>query len=310
MIRNRNMNSKAPHIVQYQGSKRILAPQILQYMPQTCQRMVEPFSGTAAITIAAAMHGLSCHFVVNDINGPLVEMLHEAVDFPLRLLGDYSRLWNEQFSFAEGHVAHYYLVRDRFNEGETTPANMLYLLARCVKGSVRYGRNGNFNQSPDKRRHGTSPQKLFPNLLAVSRLLKGRASFSSRDYREVLAETQKGDVVYMDPPYQGVSNVRDNRYISGVQFSEFVESLYELDRKGVDYLVSYDGECGGKGYGEDLPSDLKCTKYMLCAGLSTQATFLGKKETTFEALYVSSALAAACRRQSAVQLDFVEAVSW
>ena len=27
------MNGKAPHIVQYQGSKRILAPQILQFMP-------------------------------------------------------------------------------------------------------------------------------------------------------------------------------------------------------------------------------------------------------------------------------------
>jgi len=27
------MREKIPHIVQYQGSKRILAPQILQYMP-------------------------------------------------------------------------------------------------------------------------------------------------------------------------------------------------------------------------------------------------------------------------------------
>lgn len=48
------MNGTTPHIVQYQGSKRILAPQILQYMPQKFNRLVEPFAGMAAITIAVA----------------------------------------------------------------------------------------------------------------------------------------------------------------------------------------------------------------------------------------------------------------
>lgn len=42
------MNGKVPHIVQYQGSKRILAPQILQYMPNRFNRLIEPFSGMAA----------------------------------------------------------------------------------------------------------------------------------------------------------------------------------------------------------------------------------------------------------------------
>jgi len=28
------MNGRIPHIVQYQGSKRLLAPQILTYMPE------------------------------------------------------------------------------------------------------------------------------------------------------------------------------------------------------------------------------------------------------------------------------------
>ena len=46
------MNGKIPHIVQYQGSKRVLAPQILQYMPERFNRLIEPFSGMAAISIA------------------------------------------------------------------------------------------------------------------------------------------------------------------------------------------------------------------------------------------------------------------
>lgn len=47
------MNGMVPHIVQYQGSKRMLAPQILRYMPPKFERLVEPFAGMAAITVAA-----------------------------------------------------------------------------------------------------------------------------------------------------------------------------------------------------------------------------------------------------------------
>lgn len=167
---------------------------------------------------------------------------------------------------------------------------MLYLLARCVKGAVRYGRNGNFNQSPDKRRHGTNPKTVANNVYAISSLLKGHVSFSTLDYREVFEMAMPGDLIYMDPPYQGVTNKRDNRYLSGVDFDEFVDAIEILNRKGVDYLISYDGECGGKEYGTDLPQELNCTKILLNAGLSTQATLLGKRHTTFEALYVSQKL--------------------
>ena len=304
------MTGKAPHIVQYQGSKRILAPQILRYMPKRCKRLVEPFSGTAAMTIAAAIDGRSSCFVVNDLNAPLVGMLKEAVEHPQRLLNDYTRVWSEQFSYGKNHVEHFYLVRDRFNSGDTSPANMLYMLARCVKGSVRYGNKGNFNQSPDKRRHGTSPGKLSPNLFAVSKLLKGRTTFSSLDYREIFCMAKEGDVLYMDPPYQGVSEVRDSRYLSGVPFAEFVEALRELNRKRIEYLISYDGVCGDRGYGEELPEDLQCKKFMLCAGLSTQATFLGKTEMTFEALYVSKGLASVAPEIVPSQVEFTEAASW
>ena len=58
----------------------------------------------------------------------------------------------------------------------------------------------------------------------------------------------------------------------------------------MDYLISYDGECGGKEYGKELPESLGCKKIMLNAGVSSQATLLGKKEITFEALYISESL--------------------
>ena len=301
------MKGKIPHIVQYQGSKRILAPQILQYMPNRFNRLLEPFSGMAAISIAAACDNRTGAYIINDINVPLIKMLREAIEHPQDLLDSYSDVWSKQFTYGDNHVQHYYDVRERFNKGEDTPANMLYLLARCVKGAVRYGKNGNFNQSPDKRRHGTSPKTLALNVYEISRLLKGKVEFSCRDYNDILKMARPGDLVYMDPPYQGVSDVRDNRYFSGVPFEEFVEALKILNRNRVDYLISYDGECGGKEYGEELPKSLHCKKILLNVGRSCQATLLGKKQITFEALYISESLIP-CHQEISQQLSLKETV--
>lgn len=302
------MNGKIPHIVQYQGSKRILAPQILQYMPQKFNRLIEPFAGMAAISIATAYEKRTNSFLINDVNKPLVDLLEEAIENPKQLIEDYSTVWNEQFSYGEDHVQHFYDVRERFNNGDEKPANMLYLLARCVKGAVRYGKTGNFNQSPDKRRHGTNPKTLEQNVHAIAYLLKGKAKFFALDYHEVLDMAKPGDLVYMDPPYQGVTNVRDNRYFAGVPFDEFVKAIETLNHKGVDYLISYDGTCGEKEYGEELPQSLRCKKVMLNAGVSSQSLLLGKKSITFEALYVSEALIPVYNMLPQ-QLSFLEAMA-
>ena len=84
------MNGTVPHIVQYQGSKRILAPQILPYMPRRFGRLIEPFAGMAAITIATAKAGRAGHYVVNDLNKPLVDVLQSVIETPKTLIEDYA----------------------------------------------------------------------------------------------------------------------------------------------------------------------------------------------------------------------------
>ncbi len=285
------INRTVPHIVQYQGSKRNLASQILQYMPQSFSRLIEPFAGMAAITIAVAKQHRADSYYLNDLNQPLISILQEAIDNPDSLLAEYGKVWSEQLDFDGGSVAHFYKVRDDFNNGCQTAANMLYLLARCVKGSVRYSSTGMFNQSPDKRRKGTTPETLAKNIYQISNYLKGKTQFTSVDYREALQQARPGDIVYLDPPYQGVCSTRDSRYYSGIDFDDFVESVDELNRKGMDFIISYDGLCGEKQYGNDLPQELGLTKILLNAGWSSQALLFGRKEITYEALYLSPNLA-------------------
>ena len=281
------MNGITPHIVQYQGSKRNLAPQILSYLPRRFNRLIEPFAGMAAITIAVSKQGRANRYLLNDLNEPLISVLRESIENPQKLIEEYTKVWSEQLIFETGSVEHYYKIRDDFNAGNKCAANMLYLLARCVKGAVRYSNTGMFNQSPDKRRMGTSPNNLARNVYIISNLLKGKTDFASTDYREITKEARPGDVVYMDPPYQGVCSSRDSRYFSGIKFNEFVECIDDLKRRNIDFVISYDGTCGEKQYGEDLPKELGLRKIMLTAGLSSQSILLGKKETTVEALYLS-----------------------
>jgi DNA adenine methylase len=272
-----------PHPVQYQGSKRNLAAHILGFMPGNIDRLIEPFAGTGAISIAAAAKRQSGKFWLNDLNQPLIALLKLIVERPSDIADAYAEIWNQQHSDSSGH---YFNVRDQFNQ-TNDPKLFLYLLARCVKGAVRYNSGGQFNQSPDNRRKGTMPTTMKKNIEGVSRLLKNNCSFTSFDYREVLDRVEFGDFVYMDPPYQGVCAKKDTRYFSGIDFDDFVLAIENLKRRGVAFAISYDGRLGTKTFGPCLPESLGLEKIEIAVGLSSQATLLGRKELTVESLYLS-----------------------
>jgi len=277
---------KIPHPIQYQGSKRNLAPVILKYFPEKVTRLVEPFAGTSAVSVACASAGIAKNFWLNDYNASLSRLLDLIVNKPEQLSDDYEDLWQQQHSDS---IAHYYKIRQEFNETDD-PGLFLYLLSRCVKGSVRYNSEGYFNQSPDKRRKGARPENMKKNIRGVSYLLKGKTIISSLDYKEMISGIKNTDLVYMDPPYQGVCRDKDSRYFAGIDYDEFINFLSKLNKKRVPYLISYDGKCGNKTYGNHLPDRLKLKRIELEAGRSSQATLLGKEDITYESLYLSETL--------------------
>lgn len=278
---------KVPHPIQYQGSKRTLASAILRYFPNKFARLVEPFAGTAAISIACATREKANSYWINDLNKPLAELIGLIVNRPSEIADCYEKIWNQQH---DDPIEHYYRVREDFNR-TGDPGLFLYLLARCAKGSVRYNTEGLFNQSPDKRRHGTRPETMRENILGVSALLKGKSIISSFNYKDVLSNVNEDDVVYMDPPYQGVCGDRDSRYFSGISYEEFVAALSKLNVRQIRYAVSYDGRTGNKTFGNRLPKSLLLTLIELEAGRSSQATLLGRDAITVESLYLSPRLA-------------------
>ena len=133
-----------PHPIPYQGSKRNLAQVILSYLPARFTRLVEPFAGSAAISLAAAYRRQTDRFLINDRHEPLVALWREITERPDELADEYEELWRDQI----GNERKFYdQVRTRFNKTHR-PAAFLYLLARCVKAAIRYNGSGEFNNSP------------------------------------------------------------------------------------------------------------------------------------------------------------------
>lgn len=277
-----------PHPFPYQGSKRRLAPVILDALGArlsdapgpAAPRLVEPFAGSAAVSIAWAARVPSARLWLNDAWGPLAELWRCLLRDPEALAAGYARAWGEERTDA------YEALRARFNQsGE--PALLLYLLARCVKAAVRFNQRGEFNQAPDRRRRGTEPGRMARQLVAVSQLLAGRTTITSLDFERVVATLEPRDVVYLDPPYEGTTTGRDRRYAQGLPRARLVAVLQTLLTRRTPFALSYDGALGHKTYGPTLEQEIGVAPRWLDAGPSSQATLSGTPRRTTEALYVS-----------------------
>jgi DNA adenine methylase len=274
-----------PHPIPYQGSKRRLAAVILKCAPGKVETLIEPFAGSAAITLAAAARKLARRYLIGDSLEPLVGIWKLILSEPESLADGYERVWKAQKA---SPAEHYLRVRDSFNRSQN-PAALLYLLARCVKNAVRFNGAGEFNQSADHRRSGMNPTKMRAQILGSYKLLAGRAEALCRDYGVLLQQATSKDLVYMDPPYQGVTG-RDPRYFEQLNFKGLVDNLERLNSRNVPYLLSFDGTCGTRQYGQDLPKELKLTRIWVHTGRSSQATLNGRDDETTESVYLSPGL--------------------
>jgi len=282
-----------PHPIPYQRSKRKLAPAIDQYLPEGIGTFYEPFAGSAAMTIFAAYHRRASRFVIADSLAPMVNLLQAIVEEPEGTAERYRDLWRAQ---SREDDQHFYRVRDRFNEHKH-PVDLLYLICRCVKNSIRFNSAGGFSQSVDRRRLGMRPEKMRKAMLGVHLLLNGRASFRVGNWLETIKDAGVGDFIYMDPPYLGTSIGPDRRYHQQMIREDLISGLESMRKRNLAFALSYDGMTGDRSYGPPLPESLGLTQIMLNAGMSSQATLAGRREETVESLYLTPGLAEVTSRQ-------------
>lgn len=294
-----------PHVIPYQGSKRALAHVIVPLIPDDVSTMHEPFAGSAAVAVATAYSGKTNDIQISDVNEPLMRLWDRIINDPFQLARDYERLWNQQL---DDPRSYYIKIRNEFNASHE-PHYLLYLLARCVKAAVRYNKNGDFNQGADNRRLGARPKAMRDRIVQTSATMAGAVARAT-DYASVLTTAKRDDLVYMDPPYEGVTNVADHRYMSGLDRASFVAVLEEAVANEVSFMISYDGMLGTKQYGTPLPASLELLHLHLHAGRSSQSTLAGTSDRTVESLYLSPALVARLGGRKTVIDSLEEPTLW
>lgn len=285
---------KAPHPIPYQGSKRGLAPLICNYVPQELDCWYEPFAGSAAMSLWIASTRSPRRIILGDSLEPLADLWREILNSPESVSSRYREIWAGQ---KPGNVGYFNEIRERFNLTQD-PVDLLYLMCRCVKNAVRFNAQGKFTQSVDKRRLGTNPEKMRTALIGAAALLRGRTEVRSGDWLATVEDAEPKDFVYMDPPYLGTSIGRDRRYAEWMSQERLITGLKTLRDRNLRFALSYDGQCGERTYGPPLPSSLGLTQLMLHAGTSSQSILNGRREQTFESLYLSHGFAGTFETQA------------
>lgn len=283
--------SRQPYAFPLQGSKRGQVPIIRNLVPSGNPKLFEPFCGSAAVAIGLRFYGVVGSVEISDANQDIINLWQEILDNPESLANRYKEVWDLQFQNPDQDPNSYFrLVRERFNGSKLKDsADFLFLLNRIVKAALRYGKSGNLNQGADSRRNGARPEVVKERLLASSQVMEG-ARARCIDWADALETATEQDVVYLDPPYQGTSDTKDQRYISGLDVERFESVLEKAQNRNLSLIVSYDALTGPALYGRPLSESLDLMPLDIVTGVSAQGTLLGRRQESHETLYLSRAL--------------------
>jgi DNA adenine methylase len=228
-----NSASKAealPPLLRWAGSKRKLLPRLLSHIPETFERYVEPFSGSACLFFALRPRTA----LIADLNAHLIETYRIVREHPIKTARALAKL--------SSGPNEYYQIRGQSHESLSEidkAARFIYLNRHCFNGVYRTNKCGQFNV-PLGTRLGVIPNETQFNRCA--RALRC-AELVSGDFQSVLTKVAKSDFVYLDPPYAKKNSRMRGEYgynsFAVCDLSRLRAALEEIDRIGATFLLSY-----------------------------------------------------------------------
>lgn len=231
-------NKLVAPVLKWVGGKRQLLDTLIPLLPQRITTYCEPFVGGGALLFRLQPKIA----FVNDINSDLMcvyNVIKNDVESLITALQDYK---NEADFF--------YAVRDWDRDKKKysslsdiqKAARILYLNKTCYNGLFRVNNAGEFNTPFGNYRNPNIVNA--PTLRAVSSYLNtATVHLTSLDYAEVLKTLPKGTFVYLDPPYDPVS---DTSSFTGYSKGGFTrddqvrlrECCDDLNARGLKFMLS------------------------------------------------------------------------
>jgi DNA adenine methylase len=190
-----------------QGIKTKLVPWIMDVAPKVSGRWIEPFVGTGVV----AFNSRYKKAILNDTNPHIINFYksvqNKTISAPAmkRYLEQEGKLLREANN--DGYE-HYLNVRSRFNSGEYSPFDFIFLSRAGFNGMMRFGSKGNWNipfcKKPDRFAQAYIT-KIVNQLIAVSQILQPEPDWQlyNKSFTKIIPLAEENDIIYCDPPYFG-----------------------------------------------------------------------------------------------------------
>ena len=228
----------AAPVVKWVGGKRQLLPQILPLIPKRMSAYCEPFLGGGAVLFALQPR----RALVNDLNQDLITVY--------RVIKENADALIEHLSRHENTPEYFYRIRDLDRDKDAYAAlsdvekasRLLYLNKTCYNGLFRVNASGAFNSPYGHYRRPNIVNEQ--TIRGVSRYFNScDITFFSEDFAAVLDRVPRGGFVYLDPPYDPVSDTASftgyNRGGFGREEQVRLKACCDaLTARGVKFLLS------------------------------------------------------------------------
>ena len=258
-----------PALLKWIGNKQRFASTIISYMPDSFNNYYEPFLGSGAVLAELLMQDATSlyphfeHAYASDILPFLIDIFNIVKSEPDRLIDYYSK---EIELYYEDPVAHYEVIRDRFNQ-DHNGFDFCLLSRTCFSGVIRFRKADGYMSTPRGPHKPISPSTFQKRVKLWSELIQ-KADFNVASFEKSMSKPQKGDVVYCDPPYTHSQGI-----IYGAQdfnITRLWDKIAECKDRGAYVMLSINGtrESQKKDISVEIPEGLFERELLVNCGTS------------------------------------------
>lgn len=231
-------NQLVSPVVKWVGGKRQLLNIIRKHVPKKIDYYCEPFVGGGAVLFDLQPQKA----LINDLNEELMnvyEVIKNNVD---ELIIDLENHENKAEYFYEKRAED----RDKKSYNKLSnvkkASRILYLNKTCYNGLFRVNNSGEFNTPFGRYKNPNIVNE--PTLRAVHLYFnQSEITFRNEDYKKTLKCLKKNTFVYLDPPYDPVSDTSSFTGYNKGGFNQKEQKRLKkccdsLDNKGIQFLLS------------------------------------------------------------------------
>jgi DNA adenine methylase len=237
-----NSKRQLAPFVKWAGGKTSLLQHLISYTPLHLTEYYEPFLGGGALFLKICGHNIGFIAHLSDANEELISAYRVIKESPEELIHLLSTLQAE-YDSAGDKSAYFYKKREWLpSDRVESAARLIFLNKTCFNGLYRVNSKGEFNVPFGRYK---KPRILnSENIRAVSHVLRNtKAELCGADYKDALVGCKRDDFIYLDPPYQPLSETSNFTDYTPGGFSEqdqveLAEEFGKLVGRGCTVLLS------------------------------------------------------------------------